>query len=228
MLISKGNSKVPQNAKTMVIKQQFLHELRVIILFFSSSKQISLKFGFLSPSALQVALRLAEEISSFPQQCLRADRSSAIYSSYGAPSFKEVKLPYLSALLSRNRWGGAGGKCFARLLPEQNSQDILFSRRCSLSLTAGVPSSLQSLCPAPPGSPKEQEEKERSHRAAARTGRHLITSWSSTALMVVSAQNFKSKMAKNQLFFFLSSSSCVFLISYLFHILAWQTRVRRR
>lgn len=40
--------------------------------------------------ALQAALQLAEEISSFPQQCLRADRSSAIYSSYDAPSFKQA------------------------------------------------------------------------------------------------------------------------------------------
>lgn len=40
--------------------------------------------------ALQAALRLAEEIGSFPQQCLRADRSSAIYSSYDAPSFKQA------------------------------------------------------------------------------------------------------------------------------------------
>lgn len=40
--------------------------------------------------ALQVALELAEQISSFPQQCLRADRSSAIYSSYDAPSFTQA------------------------------------------------------------------------------------------------------------------------------------------
>ncbi|XP_029979771.1 uncharacterized protein LOC115411696 [Sphaeramia orbicularis] len=37
--------------------------------------------------ALQAALQLAEQISSFPQQCLRADRSSAMYSCYDAPSF---------------------------------------------------------------------------------------------------------------------------------------------
>lgn len=37
--------------------------------------------------ALQAAVQLAEEIGSFPQQCLRADRSSAMYSSYGASSF---------------------------------------------------------------------------------------------------------------------------------------------
>ncbi|XP_054621246.1 enoyl-CoA hydratase EchA19 isoform X2 [Dunckerocampus dactyliophorus] len=36
---------------------------------------------------LQAALQLAEQISSFPQQCMRADRSSAIYSCYDAPSF---------------------------------------------------------------------------------------------------------------------------------------------
>lgn len=40
--------------------------------------------------ALQVAMQLAEEISSFPQLCLRADRSSAMYSSYGASSFKQA------------------------------------------------------------------------------------------------------------------------------------------
>ncbi|XP_074549709.1 enoyl-CoA hydratase EchA19 [Halichoeres trimaculatus] len=40
--------------------------------------------------ALQAAMKLAEEISSFPQQCLRADRSSAMYSSYGASSFTQA------------------------------------------------------------------------------------------------------------------------------------------
>ncbi|XP_028290635.1 uncharacterized protein LOC114454391 [Gouania willdenowi] len=40
--------------------------------------------------ALQVALELAEQISSFPQQCLRADRSSAIYSCYDAQSFTQA------------------------------------------------------------------------------------------------------------------------------------------
>ncbi|CAJ1082422.1 probable enoyl-CoA hydratase [Xyrichtys novacula] len=40
--------------------------------------------------ALQAAVQLAEEISSFPQQCLRADRSSAMYSCYEAPSFKQA------------------------------------------------------------------------------------------------------------------------------------------
>ncbi|KAF3703452.1 putative enoyl-CoA hydratase, mitochondrial [Channa argus] len=40
--------------------------------------------------ALQAALELAQQISSFPQQCLRADRSSAFYSCYGAPSFTQA------------------------------------------------------------------------------------------------------------------------------------------
>lgn len=40
--------------------------------------------------ALQAALQLAEHISSFPQQCLRADRSSAMYSCYDAPSFTQA------------------------------------------------------------------------------------------------------------------------------------------
>ncbi|XP_010779273.1 probable enoyl-CoA hydratase, mitochondrial, partial [Notothenia coriiceps] len=40
--------------------------------------------------ALQAALQLAEEISCFPQQCLRADRSSAVYSCYDAPSFTQA------------------------------------------------------------------------------------------------------------------------------------------
>ncbi|XP_044033147.1 probable enoyl-CoA hydratase isoform X3 [Siniperca chuatsi] len=40
--------------------------------------------------ALQEALQLAEQISSFPQQCLRADRSSAMYSCYDAPSFTQA------------------------------------------------------------------------------------------------------------------------------------------
>ncbi|KAM4606115.1 enoyl-CoA hydratase EchA19 [Polymixia lowei] len=39
---------------------------------------------------LQAALELAEQISSFPQQCLRADRRSAIYSCYDAPSFTQA------------------------------------------------------------------------------------------------------------------------------------------
>ncbi|XP_056440377.1 enoyl-CoA hydratase EchA19 [Gadus chalcogrammus] len=39
---------------------------------------------------LQVALELAEQISSFPQLCLRGDRASAIYSSYDAPSFSKA------------------------------------------------------------------------------------------------------------------------------------------
>lgn len=42
-------------------------------------------------TALQAAVELAEQISAFPQQCLRADRSSAIYSSYDAPSFTQVQ-----------------------------------------------------------------------------------------------------------------------------------------
>ncbi|XP_034718676.1 probable enoyl-CoA hydratase [Etheostoma cragini] len=40
--------------------------------------------------ALQAALQLAEQISSFPQQCLRADRSSAMHSCYDAPSFTQA------------------------------------------------------------------------------------------------------------------------------------------
>ncbi|KAM9337733.1 enoyl-CoA hydratase EchA19 [Symphorus nematophorus] len=40
--------------------------------------------------ALQVALQLAEEINGFPQQCLRADRSSAMYSCYDALSFTQA------------------------------------------------------------------------------------------------------------------------------------------
>nr|XP_046211789.1 probable enoyl-CoA hydratase [Oncorhynchus gorbuscha] len=43
--------------------------------------------------ALQAALELAEQISTFPQQCMRADRSSALYSVYDAPSFS-VALQY--------------------------------------------------------------------------------------------------------------------------------------
>ncbi|KAJ8374899.1 hypothetical protein SKAU_G00054790 [Synaphobranchus kaupii] len=40
--------------------------------------------------ALQAALELAEQISSFPQQCLRADRSSAYYSAFDASSFSQA------------------------------------------------------------------------------------------------------------------------------------------
>lgn len=125
-------------------------------------------FHLLPFSALQAALQLAEEISSFPQQCLRADRSSAFYSSYDAPSFKQVKPCHLySAMLGRSRRGGP--------LLNQNRISKTFlrnSRRCSMRLTAGVPSCRQNLSPAPPGSPKEQEEEEHSHRAAACTGHH--------------------------------------------------------
>lgn len=41
-------------------------------------------------SALQVAMELAEQISSFPQQCLRADRASAYYTAFDAASFTEA------------------------------------------------------------------------------------------------------------------------------------------
>lgn len=40
--------------------------------------------------ALEAALQLAEQISSFPQQCLRADRSSAFYSCYDAQTFTQA------------------------------------------------------------------------------------------------------------------------------------------
>ncbi|KAM4534197.1 enoyl-CoA hydratase EchA19 isoform 1-T4 [Odontesthes bonariensis] len=40
--------------------------------------------------ALQAAVQLARQISTFPQQCLRADRSSAMYSCYDAPSFTQA------------------------------------------------------------------------------------------------------------------------------------------
>ncbi|XP_043960106.1 carnitinyl-CoA dehydratase isoform X2 [Gambusia affinis] len=40
--------------------------------------------------ALQAAVQLAEQISSFPQQCLRTDRSSAVYSCYDAQSFTQA------------------------------------------------------------------------------------------------------------------------------------------
>ncbi|XP_061821439.1 enoyl-CoA hydratase EchA19 isoform X1 [Nerophis lumbriciformis] len=39
---------------------------------------------------LQAALQLAEQISSFPQQCMRSDRSSAIYNCYDASSFTQA------------------------------------------------------------------------------------------------------------------------------------------
>ncbi|XP_024136425.1 probable enoyl-CoA hydratase echA14 isoform X2 [Oryzias melastigma] len=40
--------------------------------------------------ALQASLQLAEEISSFPQRCLRADRSSAMHSCFDASSFTQA------------------------------------------------------------------------------------------------------------------------------------------
>nr|XP_023661412.1 uncharacterized protein LOC111840641 [Paramormyrops kingsleyae] len=40
--------------------------------------------------ALQVALELAQQIGSFPQQCLRADRASAYHSALEAPPFREA------------------------------------------------------------------------------------------------------------------------------------------
>nr|XP_061810191.1 enoyl-CoA hydratase EchA19-like [Nerophis lumbriciformis] len=39
---------------------------------------------------LQAALQIAEQISSFPQECMRVDRSSAIYSCYEASSFTQA------------------------------------------------------------------------------------------------------------------------------------------
>lgn len=41
-------------------------------------------------SALQVALELAEQISSFPQLCLRADRNSAYHAVFDAASFTQA------------------------------------------------------------------------------------------------------------------------------------------
>ncbi|XP_019745736.1 uncharacterized protein LOC109527949 isoform X2 [Hippocampus comes] len=38
----------------------------------------------------QAAVQLAEQIGSFPQECLRADRSSAIYGCFDAPSFAQA------------------------------------------------------------------------------------------------------------------------------------------
>uniref|UniRef100_A0A3P9IK60 Probable enoyl-CoA hydratase echA8 n=1 Tax=Oryzias latipes TaxID=8090 RepID=A0A3P9IK60_ORYLA len=43
-----------------------------------------------SGQALQASLQLAEEISSFPQRCLRADRSSAMHSCFDASSFTQA------------------------------------------------------------------------------------------------------------------------------------------
>ncbi|XP_063063256.1 enoyl-CoA hydratase EchA19 [Engraulis encrasicolus] len=40
--------------------------------------------------ALQVAMELAEQISSFPQQCLRADRDSAYHAAFDSASFSEA------------------------------------------------------------------------------------------------------------------------------------------
>ncbi|XP_041924009.1 probable enoyl-CoA hydratase [Alosa sapidissima] len=40
--------------------------------------------------ALQVAMELAEQISSFPQQCLRADRASAYHAAFDAASFTDA------------------------------------------------------------------------------------------------------------------------------------------
>ncbi|XP_066578208.1 enoyl-CoA hydratase EchA19 [Amia ocellicauda] len=40
--------------------------------------------------ALQCALDLAEQISAFPQECLRADRASAYHSQFDAPSFTQA------------------------------------------------------------------------------------------------------------------------------------------
>lgn len=54
-------------------------------------------------TALQAALELAEQISSFPQQCLRADRSSAFYSCYDAPSFTQVPTVQFYVLTSNYR-----------------------------------------------------------------------------------------------------------------------------
>nr|XP_060630772.1 enoyl-CoA hydratase EchA19-like [Anolis sagrei ordinatus] len=40
--------------------------------------------------ALQCAIELAEQISAFPQQCMRGDRTSAYYSTFDASSFSEA------------------------------------------------------------------------------------------------------------------------------------------
>ncbi|KAH0617937.1 hypothetical protein JD844_016714 [Phrynosoma platyrhinos] len=43
-----------------------------------------------SGQALQRSIELAEQISAFPQQCMRADRNSAYYSAFDASSFTEA------------------------------------------------------------------------------------------------------------------------------------------
>ncbi|XP_042320345.1 mevalonyl-coenzyme A hydratase sidH-like [Sceloporus undulatus] len=43
-----------------------------------------------SGQALQHAIELAEQISAFPQQCMRADRNSAYYNEFDASSFTEA------------------------------------------------------------------------------------------------------------------------------------------
>ncbi|KAM6976867.1 enoyl-CoA hydratase EchA19 [Aplochiton taeniatus] len=57
--------------------------------------QEALSFGLANKvvpdgQALDMALELADQISSFPQQCLRADRSSAFYSAFDAPTFQQA------------------------------------------------------------------------------------------------------------------------------------------
>lgn len=45
---------------------------------------------FFCVSALQVAVELAEQISSFPQLCLHADRNSAYHASFDSSSFTQA------------------------------------------------------------------------------------------------------------------------------------------
>lgn len=41
-------------------------------------------------SGLKCAIELAEQISSFPQKCMRADRASAYYSTFDAANFTDA------------------------------------------------------------------------------------------------------------------------------------------
>lgn len=77
-------------------------------------------------TALQVAVELAEQISSFPQLCLRADRNSAYHATFESTSFTQALqyetdfgLPIITAeaVPGATRFSsgtGRGGKFFER------------------------------------------------------------------------------------------------------------------
>ncbi len=73
-----------------VVRKRVIIKLYASSVFINSCISLCVTELHVAAAALQAAVELAEQISSFPQLCMRADRTSAIYSCYDAPSFTQV------------------------------------------------------------------------------------------------------------------------------------------